>query len=115
MNWASNRLLHQGAKPCLDAEDLIEAVLPDGPRHASLLLPPGLTSDAQRVMEALREGPGESDALARELGLSPADFAAVLLERPATLPGWIYHRWVRDRRRGANPLDNGDSLAERNP
>jgi DNA processing protein len=76
----SNRLLHQGARPCLDAADLIEAVLPDGPAQTSLTLPSGLTADALRVMEALREGPGESDALARELGLSPADFATVLLE-----------------------------------
>jgi hypothetical protein len=41
--------------------------------------------------------------------------AAVLLERPATLPGWIYHRMVRDRRAGSNPLDDGVSLTERNP
>jgi hypothetical protein len=41
--------------------------------------------------------------------------AAVLLERPVALPGWIYHRMVRDRRQGSNPLDNGGSPTERNP
>lgn len=34
--------------------------------------------------------------------------AAVLLERPALLPRWMLHRWLRDRRPGANPLDNGN-------
>lgn len=32
--------------------------------------------------------------------------AAVLLESPAQLPGWVLHRRLRDHRPGANPLDN---------
>jgi len=31
--------------------------------------------------------------------------AAVMLERPATLPGWLLHRATRDRRQSENPLD----------
>ncbi len=31
--------------------------------------------------------------------------AAVMLENPAMLPGWMWHRRVRDSRPGANPLD----------
>jgi hypothetical protein len=31
--------------------------------------------------------------------------AAVMLENPAMLPAWMWHRRVRDRRPGANPLD----------
>jgi hypothetical protein len=33
--------------------------------------------------------------------------AAVLLEQPSQLPGWIRHRRERDLRPGGNPLDNG--------
>jgi hypothetical protein len=32
--------------------------------------------------------------------------AAVMLENPASLPRWLIHRAVRDRRPGANPLDS---------
>jgi hypothetical protein len=33
--------------------------------------------------------------------------AAVMLEQPAELPGWLRHRALRDRRAGSNPLDDG--------
>ena len=84
----------------------IEAGLPDGPSQTSIPLPSGLTADAVRVVEALREGPGESDTLAREIGLGPADFAAVLLE--LELGGLVIREGsrlllTRTRRRPAAP------------
>jgi hypothetical protein len=35
--------------------------------------------------------------------------AAVMLEHPAELPGWLLHRVLRDRQRGSNPLDPGEA------
>jgi DNA processing protein len=77
----SNRLLKEGAIPILDAEDLLDELLPGRARAPSAAAVDAPASRrGRRVVEMLREGPAEVDGIARRLGLSAPALAGTLLE-----------------------------------
>ncbi len=76
----SNRLLRDGARVALDANDVLRVYDLEIRRVASRR-PPSEPADpsARRALRALREQPCTPDELARRLGLGPRELAAALL------------------------------------
>ena len=84
----TNRLLRDGARPCLDASDVLDALgwsEPVQPRAPARALPPDAA--ARAILAALREAPASRDELAQRLSLVPAALAPPLLE--LELAGWL--------------------------
>ena len=86
-----NRLLLDGARPCLGGADLLEALGLEAsepgaaPTHSAESLAP----EAQRVLEALAYEPASRDELAQRLELAAGALAAPLLE--LELAGRVVH------------------------
>jgi DNA processing protein len=80
-----NLLLRDGARPVLDASDVLAAIAPFElrPRAPAATMPP----DAAELAERLREEPATRDELATRLGLSPQELARRLL--PLELDGRV--------------------------
>jgi len=77
-----NRLLLDGARPCLGGADLLEALgleANEGDATPTSSAEP-LAPEAQRVLEALAHAPASRDELAQRLGLGAEALAAPLLE-----------------------------------
>ena len=86
----TNQLLRDGARPCLDATDVLDAlgwssVVPSSQVAAGPALPDDAGSQA--IVEALREAPASRDELAQRLSLGPGEIASGLLE--LELAGWV--------------------------
>ena len=77
-----NRLLAEGARPCLGAADVLEELgieAPEPPASpAARSLP--LNAEGRRIVASLAAWPESRDALALRLGLSAQSLAAHLLE-----------------------------------
>jgi DNA processing protein len=85
----TNRLLRDGATPILEPADAIEAVLgplarrteaPD-PRAGERAAP---SDPARALLALLADGPHDLDAIARALGIGPAELSGLLLELELT-------------------------------
>ena len=78
-----NRLLLDGARPCLGGGDLVEALGLEAGEPEEAARPPShesLAPEAQRILEALAHAPARRDELAQRLGLAAEALAAPLLE-----------------------------------
>ncbi len=80
----SNALLREGCKPVLGPEDLAELLGLERPAPRAKGRPElsieHQDPDTRRVLEVLRDGAAETDALARALRLSIPELTAILLE-----------------------------------
>ena len=86
-----NRLLLDGARPCLGGADLLEALgleANEGDATPTSSAEP-LAPEAQRVLEALAYEPASRDELAQRLELAAGALAAPLLE--LELAGRVVH------------------------
>ena len=82
----------------------------------------------ERVVQALPLGPWRSAATWPLRSDHPLELyratrqrrtqlylAAVFLERPSQLPGWLWHRLTRDKQQGENPLDPNSVTEQERP
>ena len=86
----TNQLLRDGARPCLDASDVLDALGWGSVAPSSqVAMGPALPDDAgaQAIVEALRDAPASRDELAQRLSLGPGEIASGLLE--LELAGWV--------------------------
>jgi DNA processing protein len=75
-----NRLLIDGARPCLGGDDLLEALGFDAAAPAPAATQPAYGPLATRILAALVEAPATPDELAQRLALSASALAPELLE-----------------------------------
>ena len=87
----TNQLLRDGARPCLDASDVLDALgwSSEAPSSQGAMGRPTLPEDAgsRAILEALRDAPASRDELAQRLLLGPGEIASGLLE--LELAGWV--------------------------
>lgn len=76
VSTGTNRLLQLGAKPVIEAQDVLEEY--DVPSAPALALPADLSREERELMELLAEGERHVDQLCRDLGAQPAETLAVL-------------------------------------
>ncbi len=76
VSTGTNRLLQLGAKPVIEAQDVLEEY--DVPSAPVLALPADLSREERALMELLADGERHVDQLCRDLGSHPAETLAAL-------------------------------------
>jgi DNA processing protein len=76
VSTGTNRLLQLGAKPVVEAQDVLEEY--DVPSAPALGMPADLSREERELMELLADGETHVDQLCRDLGSHPAEILAVL-------------------------------------
>ncbi|MBI4528241.1 MAG: DNA-protecting protein DprA [Deltaproteobacteria bacterium] len=82
----THQLIRQGAKLVETVQDVVEEIAPQlrsraaVPENSQASIPPGLSEDAARLWEMIREGPAQIDELISASSLSPAKVTELLLD-----------------------------------
>lgn len=83
----THRLIRQGAKLVETVQDILEEIAPQlsipagaSKNKSSLILPEGVSSEARRVFELVRERPLQIDEVIETSGLSPSRVSEILLD-----------------------------------